>query len=136
MRVYACLHPRMCRGQRKVPGVLLYYSPPYSFDTGLLLSVELAISLPGEEPASRRCPPSSVLHCTGITRPVATCGFLHECGSSELGSLCLHKRCFYPLSHLPAPVISFHIPLSAVQTISVTDAFNTKLFEYHCRLRL
>lgn len=64
MYTHTCvnIHAHVCTGvHRRILGLLLYDSLPYSSETGSLLSLEL-----GQQPANSRDPPVSSSHSPGL----------------------------------------------------------------------
>lgn len=72
------------------------------FITLNLIPVGHDLSLLGWQPASASNPPPHQSY-----RCMAMLSFTCGCLEFELGSSCLYSKCFYPLSHLPAPVSTF-----------------------------
>lgn len=79
---------------RRTSGVLLYYSLPYSFETGPLTE-------PGTRPVTNPSdPPVCLPQSWGYMWPHLA--FHMGAGDLNSGSLCLHSKYSYPPSHLPS----------------------------------
>lgn len=92
-------------GQGRATRVFLCYSLPSYPETGAHTDPEACcLTVSARLPAqfALRILPSPP-HSDGVTDSHSHAQLLHGCCGFEPSSSCLQSRCFYPLSHLPAP---------------------------------
>jgi hypothetical protein len=103
MCLYACMclwwmcgQVYMFRGQRRMSGVLIHHSLPYSLETGSLTEHGARLAVWG--------PLTTLLfppwQCWYLQVWEATSGFLHECQGLELRSSCLGSKHSHPLNQV------------------------------------